>query len=144
MEPRGRRQRPRTHLERQMIKLTDEPLDLGFVAEHFAIREGVGSVAVHFAVVKPIAEGRPTTGICFTATGDAEDELQDLERRLHAEWEVEDIVLVRRIGELRVGEVISIVVVAAARRKDAFGACGEAVERFKKIRGLQKEELFES
>jgi molybdopterin synthase catalytic subunit len=52
---------------------------------------------------------------------------------------VEDVSLVRRFGELRVGDVISLVVVAAARREDAFGAFSEAVQRFKKIRGLRKE-----
>jgi hypothetical protein len=67
-----------------MIELTDEHLDQNFVAEQFAVRDGMGSVVVHIAVVKPVAEGRPRGGIRFTPTGDPAGELQHLEEGLRA------------------------------------------------------------
>jgi len=126
-----------------MIVVTDRILDLGLVVERFGVREGTGSVAIHLAVVKPRAGDRPTAGIRFTRDGDPEGELRALEQRLRDRFDVEDVLLARRVGELRVGEVISLVAIAAAGRDDAFGACRAAVNGFKEMKGLGKQELYE-
>ena len=38
-----------------MIETTEETLSLGWIAARFTAREGAGSVAIHLAVVKPVA-----------------------------------------------------------------------------------------
>lgn len=126
-----------------MIELTDEPLDVKSVSGRLSVPDETGSLVVHFAVVKPFAEGKSTGGIRFTLTGDAEAELRRLESELREKWKLHDLLLLRRIGELRVGDVISVAAAAASGREAAFGACRDAVEGFKKMKGLAKEELFD-
>jgi molybdopterin synthase catalytic subunit len=126
-----------------MIGLTAERLDPGTVAERLSIPRGSGSVVVHFAVAKSVVGARRTAGIRFSPAGDPEAELRALESELRAKWEAADVLLLRRTGEVRVGDVISVAAIAAPGRNNAFGACRDAVDGFKEMKGLLKEELFE-
>jgi len=51
---------------------------------------------------------------------------------------VEDVLIVRRSGLLRVGDVMSLLAASAPRRGDAFGACQEGVGRLKEMKTLEK------
>ena len=124
-----------------MIEVTDKPIDaLEFQGR--LSREGAGSVVIHYGVVKGAVEGRSTTGIHFSASGDLEGELRRLEIGIRAKWKIEDFALMRRLGELRVGDMILAVGVSAEGRVDAFGACRDAVEGCKKMKNISKKELF--
>ena len=123
--------------------VTDREIDTGKVFEQIS-RTGAGSVVVHFGVVKPVVENRKTSGIRLTPDGDLEGEMQKIENALKEKWKLIDVILIRKVGELRVGDVILAAAVSATSKDAAFGACNEAVEVLKKKRGLKKEELFES
>jgi Molybdopterin converting factor, large subunit len=69
--------------------------------------------------------------------------MRELERRLRVKWPVEDVLLIRRIGKLSIGEVISVVAASAEHRDCAFGLCQEAVNCFKKMKTFKKKEIFE-
>jgi molybdopterin synthase catalytic subunit len=125
-----------------MIDVTEKSLDPCVVSESLEITAGTGSVVVHFAVVKPVADDRPTEGIRFTPTQSTVAEMETLEAELRSAWNVNDIWLMRRIGELKTGEVISVVAVAAAGREDAFGAAQDAIKGFKRMVSMEKTELF--
>ncbi len=127
-----------------MVRLTEEKLEHGTAEKLIGAPDGSGSILVHYAVVKPMAENRRTRGIRFVAGSETEAEMKALEEKLRSAWEVDDVVLLRRVGELGVGEVISVVAVAASGREAAFGACRDAVSGYKKMQSLQKEEIFES
>jgi molybdopterin synthase catalytic subunit len=62
---------------------------------------------------------------------------------LRVKWRLEDVVLLRRIGELAVGDVVAMVAVIAPDSKSAFGALTDACDGFKAMSGLAKEEIFE-
>jgi len=126
-----------------MIKIADEPLSLADLKELSNIPADVGSLTIHLAVVKPTAAGKATNGIQFSAGGDIESELRAIEGDLTAKWNTKQIWLIRRLGSLKVGDVISIVAAAAERKEEAIGACNEAVERFKKMKTIRKQELFD-
>ena len=125
-----------------MIELTEKPIDPASVYERLS-RDGAGSVVVHFGVVKPVVSDRRTRGIRFAPQGDLRGEIQSIEDELRKKWGLTDVLLIRRVGELSIGEIILVAAVAAPDREAAFAACREAVERFKKLKRVQKEELFE-
>ena len=79
----------------------------------------------------------------FELEGDAEEEMRELERNLREKWPVEDVFLIRRIGKLSIGDVISVAAASAEHRDAAFGLCQEAVNSFKKMRSFKKDEIFE-
>jgi molybdopterin synthase catalytic subunit len=125
-----------------MIQVTESPIQAGKVFERLS-REGAGSLVVHLGVVKPVVDDRQTRGIRLAPEGDLEGEMQKIESRLREQWRIVDVLLIRRVGELRVGDVILAAAVSATTKDAAFGACQEAVEVLKQKRGLRKEELYE-
>jgi molybdopterin synthase catalytic subunit len=125
-----------------MIEVIEGPIATGNIYERIS-SYGSGSIVVHFGVVKPVKDDRKTSGIRFTLDGDLEGELKNLENRIRGNWEVTDVLLIRRVGELRIGDVILVAAVSAPTRDAAFSACQDAVDNLKKIPGLKKEELFE-
>jgi molybdopterin synthase catalytic subunit len=124
-----------------MIKLTDEAIDpAGWLA---ALKmKGAGSVVTHLGVVKPDPEGRKSSGITFEQAGDLEAELRAVEAALRERFRILDLVLVRRLGRLEVGEYIFFGAVCASDRGNAFAACQELVERVKKLKCIRKEEHY--
>jgi molybdopterin synthase catalytic subunit len=126
-----------------MIIVTDKELVLSDVLSKLKPAKGVGSVVAHAAVVKPTVDRKSTRGIRFTPVADVEAEMHALEDGLRAEWEVSDVLLIRRIGNLVIGDIISAAAAAAVNYETAFKACRDAIERFKKMKSLAKEELFE-
>ena len=125
-----------------MIKVTENPIDIGRIYEHLS-RDGAGSVVIHLGIVKPVVDDRATQGIRLVRDGNLEGELNNIEHQLREKPGIIDVLLIRRIGELSVGEFILVAAVSAITRDEAFGACQEAVEALKQKRGLKKEELYE-
>lgn len=101
-----------------------------------------GSVLLHYAVVRERTGEKVTTGIRFERVGDAEAELSVIAGEIRGKWEIDDVLLVRRTGELGVGDVIALMAVSCPRSKDAFEACQYGVSRLKKMTALKKSELF--
>jgi len=92
----------------KMIEITEQLVEPGRVYERLRLDGAAGSVAIHFAVVKPKVEGRPSRGIRFTIDGDIEGEINELEAELHEKWDITDLLLVRRMEELIAGDIISV------------------------------------
>jgi Molybdopterin converting factor, large subunit len=69
--------------------------------------------------------------------------MRELERSLRLKWPVEDVLLIRRIGELSIGDIISVAAASAEHRESAFGLCQDAVNCLQKIESLQEKEVFE-
>ena len=124
-----------------MIKITEKPIDVTVIFDYLQ-KDHSGSVVIHDAVVKRMEAGKPTSGIQFERAGDVEEELSSVEKSLRQSWPVEDVVLIRRIGKLSPGDVISVAATSSEHRDAAFRVCQEAIERFKKMKTLAKKELF--
>ena len=122
-----------------MIAVIDEPIDVALWTARID-RTGAGSVVVHIGVVKLDLDGRSTAGVSFCRKGDLEGELASVERAVRESLHVVDLVLVRRMGRLVVGDLILFVAASANDRETAFAACRELVERGKKLRCLSKQE----
>ena len=125
-----------------MILITDKPINAATIFDRLR-KEYSGSIVIHDAVVKNSEAGKQTGGILFQLDGNAEEEMRGLEKYLREKWPVEDVLLIRRIGKLSPGEVISVAAASAEHREAAFNLCQEAVERFKKMKCLKKSELFQ-
>jgi|WetSurSiteA1Bulk_404760.scaffolds.fasta_scaffold02339_5 molybdopterin synthase catalytic subunit len=125
-----------------MIEITDYPINFNTVFDRLK-KGNSGSIVIHYAVVRSTESGKKTNSIRFVLEGDAEGEMRELERSLRVKWPVEDVLLIRRIGKLTIGEVIAVVAASAEHRESAFELCQEAVNRFKKMKTFTKKEIFE-
>jgi molybdopterin synthase catalytic subunit len=103
-------------------------------------KETVGSVVLHFAVVREHTGDQVTQSIDFQRNGDIENELKAIVDSIKDKYELEDVLIIRRLGALKVGEVMSLVAASAPHREDAFDACRHGVESLKKMKTIKKAE----
>jgi molybdopterin synthase catalytic subunit len=102
-----------------------------------------GSVVLHYAVVKEqTGNDRPTSCIDYRSEGDTDGELSGIAVDMSTQWALEDVLLIRRIGCLDVGEIISLVAASSPNSEDAFEACKYGIGRLKKMATIKKQELF--
>jgi molybdopterin synthase catalytic subunit len=124
-----------------MVLITADPIDPSGMYRLIA-KKGCGSVLFHYAVVKEQAgKGGVTCHIEYTVNGDAEDELRAIAGEIVAARDIEDILLVRRIGTVGVGEIISLVAVSSPASDDALTVCREGIARLKRMRTIVKNEV---
>ena len=105
-------------------------------------KQNSGSVIFHYAVVKSQAGEKPSSGIRFERGGDMEAEMSEIEADIRGRWPVDDLLLVRRLGLLKVGDLISLVAVSAEASSNAFEACQYGLSCIRKMASIKKTELF--
>ena len=102
-----------------------------------------GSVVLHYAVVKEDSgSGSATSCIDYQGNGNVKAELAAISADLRERWKLEDVLLIRRIGCLGVGEIISLVAASSPNSEDAFEACKFGISRLKKMTTIKKSEVF--
>ena len=120
--------------------VTSERIDPSRIYDEIQ-KQTAGSVVLHFAVVRGKTGDQITTSIEFQRVGDIESELRSISERIRQQWNVEDVMIIRRIGLLQVSDVMSLVAASAPHREDAFAACRYGVDSLKKMQTIQKTEL---
>lgn len=82
------------------------------------------------------------TGMHLEAADDlARKDLQRIAEEAMSTHELIGVAATHRIGGLKVGEVIVVIAVSAAHRKDAFDACEYIIDELKKTTPIWKKEL---
>lgn len=125
-----------------MVKLVTEPIN---PAEFYTsiCSAFSGSVVFHYAIVKQQAgSGKSTTSIDYSANGGTIGELEEIAAGLERGWKLEDILLIRRVGTMKVGDIISLVAASSPNSDDAFAACKCGISRLKKMLTITKCEKF--
>jgi molybdopterin synthase catalytic subunit len=125
-----------------ILAITREPIDPAAVYGRIG-RERAGSVVCHYAVVKKqTGPGGETSFIEFDVAPEAEEELAAIAAHLREKWQIEDLLLIRRVGRLGIGDIISLVAVSSPNSEDAFAACRLGIRRLKKMVSIVKKELY--
>lgn len=84
----------------------------------------VGAVASFIGLVRDANEGDRVGGMTLEHyPGMTEKALENIVSEAHSRWNIEDALVVHRIGALVPGDQIVLVVVTSAHRGDAFDAC---------------------
>ena len=125
-----------------MVIVSTEPIN---PSEAYGLIEksGSGSVVLHYAVVKEdIGVGKATSCIDYRSEGDTKAELGIISAELKEKWAIEDVLLIRRVGCLGVGDIISLVAASSPNSEDAFEACKYGISRLKKMATIKKQEMF--
>ena len=122
-----------------MELISSNPIDPRRVYELIR-KDAAGSVVFHFAVVRENTENRTTKSIEFHQNGNLEQELRMISEEIRKRWEIEDVLIIRRLGRLNIGDIISLVAVSSSHREEAFNACSYGVDRLKKMVTVIKKE----
>jgi molybdopterin synthase catalytic subunit len=107
------------------VRVQTQDFDAG--AEIASLRRGnpkIGAVASFIGVCRDVNDGdRVTTMTLEHYPGMTEKALEKIVAEARQRWEVMDILVIHRVGELRPAEQIVLVVVTGAHRGEAFAAC---------------------
>ncbi|MEZ5843307.1 MAG: molybdenum cofactor biosynthesis protein MoaE [Hyphomicrobiaceae bacterium] len=125
-----------------MIRVQYEDFDIGReVAALAAGSTDIGAVVTFTGTVRGEAGGRPLASMTLEHyPGMTEAELARIEAEAHARWPLQQTLVVHRIGELRPGENIVLVVVASAHRRAAFEAAAFLMDYLKSKAPFWKKE----
>ncbi len=121
--------------------VSNKPIDPSKV--YGLIKKGsAGSVVFHFALVREATENKTTSSIEFQVSGDVDKELRTISDEIRRKWKIEDILIIRRIGRLNIGDVIALVAASSSHREEAFEACRYGVDKLKEMVTITKKETF--
>ena len=125
-----------------MVMISHEPIDPAAIYPLLG-REQAGSIVFHYATVKEqSSHDKVTTGIEYRMDGDTEAELAEIAAELTEKWKLADVLLIRRIGRLGIGDIISLVAASSPNSEDAFASCRHGISRLKKMTTIRKNEIY--
>lgn len=122
--------------------VTREPVDLdGLVAR--VRRDSDGAVILFVGVVRDNDAGRPVVGLRYEAyEAMARGKLEEICREVVAAYEVGEVAVVHRVGDLAVGDASVGIAVASPHRDAAYRASREIIERVKREVPIWKREKY--
>jgi len=107
------------------VRVQREDFDVGREVAHLrAENPGVGAVASFIGVVRDLNEGAGVATMTLEHyPGMTEKALEDIVAQARARWDLIDVLVIHRVGELKPTDQIVLVVVTSAHRGEAFAAC---------------------
>ena len=107
------------------VRVQHEDFDVG--AEIGRLRAGdprIGAVASFVGVVRDLNEGADVATMALEHyPGMTEKALTAIVDQAKARWDLYDVLVIHRVGELKPTDQIVLVVATSAHRGDAFAAC---------------------
>lgn len=124
-------------------EITSDPIDdlAGLMA---AVRSDAdGAVILFTGVVRDHHEGRPVSELRYDAYAEmATAVLRRICQDVAARYEIGDVAILHRIGQVGIGEVSVAIAVAAPHRDPAYRASREIIERLKHEVPVWKKERY--
>ncbi len=120
-----------------IVRIQLEPFDLAREVETLS-RDGVGAVVSFTGHVR--GDGGLTSLVLEHYPGMTEREIARHAEEAANRWPLLGVTVIHRIGELKPGERIVLVAVAASHRGDAFAACSFLMDHLKTTATFWKQE----
>lgn len=71
----------------------------------------------------------------------AEEKMREIENQATGIYKLQSIVMIHRVGHLKIGEKIVLIAASASHREQAFEACRFALEQLKTVVPIWKENV---
>ena len=99
----------------------------------------IGGIAVFLGTARDRSKGRDVSGITFEYyEGMAQKKLREIRERALKDFDVIEVLIIHRYGDIQVGENIVLVIAAAEHRAEAFQACKWTIDELKQITPIWK------
>ncbi|UCF21573.1 MAG: molybdenum cofactor biosynthesis protein MoaE [Gemmatimonadota bacterium] len=122
--------------------MTRDPIDATALLARVR-HDSDGAIVLFSGVVRDHAEGRAVSRLTYEAyEAMAVAGLERICEQVREEFEIGDVAVVHRIGELNVGEASVAIAVAAPHREAAYAASRQVIERLKKEVPIWKRERY--
>lgn len=99
----------------------------------------IGGIAMFLGIARDRSRGRDVDGITFEHyEGMAQKKLREIRERALKDFDVLEMLIIHRHGEIAIGENIVLIIAGAEHRADAFRACKWAIDELKQITPIWK------
>jgi MoaE-MoaD fusion protein len=99
----------------------------------------IGGISIFLGTARDRSKGRDVDRITFEHyEGMAQKKLCEIRERALKDFDVIEVLILHRHGEIGIGENIVLIVVGAEHRADAFRACQWAIDELKRITPIWK------
>ena len=99
----------------------------------------IGGLATFLGIARDRSKGRDIDSMTFEHyEGMAQTKLREIRERALKDFDIIEVAILHRYGEIGIGENIVLIVVGAEHRADAFRACEWAIAELKRITPIWK------
>jgi molybdopterin synthase catalytic subunit len=131
------------------VESTDESPFVRVQRENFSIDQEldrvrsrskrIGGIATFLGIARDRSRGRDVDGITFEHyEGMAQKKLREIRERALNDFDILELLIIHRYGEIAIGENIVLIIAGAEHRADAFRACKWAIDELKQITPIWK------
>jgi molybdopterin synthase catalytic subunit len=115
------------------VRVQTEDFDVGVeIARLRADNRKVGAVASFVGLVRDLNEGVDVAAMTLEHyPGMTEKALENIVAQAKSRWNLYDVLVIHRVGELRPADQIVLVAVTSAHRGEAFAACAFVMDYLK-------------
>ncbi len=126
-----------------MVELTDKPIDVQQMINRVSSEEA-GASALFIGTVRNMTDDKQVVKLDFEAYDKmAISELEKIVDEAVDQWPIKNISVIHRTGELRISDIVVVIVVSSPHRKEAFRACEFVIDTLKETVPIWKKEFFE-
>ena len=99
----------------------------------------IGGIATFLGIARDRSKGRDVDSITFEHyEGMAQKTLREIRERALKDFDILELLIIHRYGEISIGENIVLIIAGAEHRVDAFRACKWAIDELKQITPIWK------
>jgi molybdopterin synthase catalytic subunit len=99
----------------------------------------IGGISIFLGTARDHSKGHDVSSITFEHyEGMAQKKLREIRERALKQFDVLEVAILHRYGEIGIGENIVLIVVGAEHRADAFKACRWCIDELKQITPIWK------
>ncbi|MBI4470607.1 MAG: molybdopterin converting factor subunit 1 [Acidobacteria bacterium] len=129
--------------EEDIFEITHDPIDARQLVSRL-LRGADGAVVTFDGVVREQTQKKAVRYLEYEAYEPmALKMLRQIGLEVRAQWPIDRVGIIHRLGRLEITESSVVIVVTSAHRRIAFEACHFAIDRLKKIVPIWKHEFFE-
>ena len=116
----------------KMVELIEAEFDLADVMERLK-NPKIGAIASYFGSVRDISEGKKVDHLTYPKEGSFRilKKMEKLRIKALNKFDIQDAVMVQRLGILKPGDNILFIGISASRREAAFNACSYLIDKIK-------------
>ena len=123
-----------------MIRLTHDTI-LPEEVINLVNNDGCGGVNVFIGTVRNQTKNSKVLSLEFEAYEQmAVKEIEKIIKSIRNQWDIFEIAVHHRLGEVAVGEVVVVIAVSSAHRAESFAACQYAIDTLKQTVPIWKKE----
>ena len=125
------------------ILVQKEDFDLDAEVRELRKNPSVGAVVTFLGTVRDLNDGKDVSGMTLEYyPGMTEKALTKIAKQALERWDIEDVTVIHRVGELRVTDQIVLVGISGKHRGEAFDACEFVIDYLKTEAPFWKKETL--